>query len=622
MKSPRVAILTSIIWLAAALIAPAQTERILNFDSQVRIHPNGTITVTETIQVEAAGDQIKRGIYRDFPQLYGGKWGLRVKTGFEVKAVQRDGRPEPYRLEKRANGVRVYIGSPAVTLSPGHYVYTLTYETDQQLGFFDAHDELYWNVTGNGWAFPIAKATATVIPPPGADLRDLEAYTGPQGAMDQDFKSRVVEGNAFFETTRNLAPHEGLTIVVTWPKGFVTDASAAGWWHLLADNKGVAAACLGLFLVLVYYLIVWTAVGKDPEPGTIIPRYGPPLNFSPAAVRYLTRMRFDDTGFAAAVIGLAVQGQLKIQENGAKSYALKRTKNEGGILLPEEKALLHGFPHDGTLELKQSEHAAVSEAKSALKKALTKALDNIYFVRNSQYWIPGLLFSLGPMGISLLDAREIGAALFLLLWLTIWSIGVTALVSRAISLWRSGSWLAAIPTSLFALPFLVGEVVGLGFLVHSTSYWIAGLFVSGLCLNGFFYHLLKAPTRGGRSMLDQIEGFKLYLSVAEKDRLNLENPPERTPQVFEQFLPYALALGVEQKWAEQFADVLASANQGDSNYTPAWYSGRAWTALGAAAFTSSLGSSLSGAIASASTAPGSSSGSGGGGSSGGGGGGW
>lgn len=621
MKSLRVVILGWVILATTALVAAAQSERILSFDSQIRIHTNGTITVTETIQVEATGDQIKRGIYRDFPQLYGGKWGLRVKTGFEVQDVQRDGRAEPYRIEKRANGVRVYIGSPAVLLARGVYVYKLTYETDHQLGFFDTHDELYWNVTGNGWVFPIAQATATVIPPPGAAVRAMEAYTGPQGAKGKAFKARLVDGNASFETTRDLAPHDGLTIVVTWPKGFVTDSSAAGWWRVLMDNKGVAAACLGLFLVLVYYLIVWNAVGKDPKPGTIIPLYGPPLNFSPAAVRYLTRMRFDDTGFAAAVIGLAVQGQLKIQETGAKSYTLKRTKKEGSVLLPEESAVLQSFPADGSLELKQSEHAAVNEAKAALKKALTKALDNIYFVRNSQYWIPGLLFSLVPLGISLLDAREIGAALFILVWLTFWSVGVTALVSSAVSLWRSGSWLAAIPTSLFALPFLAGEVVGLGFLVHSTSYWIAGLFVAGICLNGIFYHLLKAPTRGGRAILDQIAGFKLYLSVAEKDRLNLENPPERTPQVFEQFLPYALALGVEQKWAEQFADVLARANQGESDYTPTWYSGRAWTTLGVAGFTSSLGSSLSGAISSASTAPGSSSGGGGGGSSGGGGGG-
>jgi uncharacterized membrane protein len=147
-------------------------------------------------------------------------------------------------------------------------------------------------------------------------------------------------------------------------------------------------------------------------------------------------------------------------------------------------------------------------------------------------------------------------------------------------------------------------------------------------VNGLFIFLLKAPTVAGREILDQIEGFKMYLGVAEKDRLNLENPPERTPQLFEMFLPYALALGVEQKWSEQFAGVLAAAGAvpGQNNYSPAWYSGDSWSHVGAASFAGALGGSLAGAISSASTAPGSGSGGdggggGGGGSSGGGGGG-
>jgi uncharacterized membrane protein len=150
---------------------------------------------------------------------------------------------------------------------------------------------------------------------------------------------------------------------------------------------------------------------------------------------------------------------------------------------------------------------------------------------------------------------------------------------------------------------------------------VIGLFAAGLFLNILFYRLLKAPTLLGRRILDQIDGFKLYLGVAEKDRLNLENPPERTPQLFERFLPYALALGVEQAWCEQFAAVLAAAGAGGIEYRPSWYSGASWTGISSTTFATSMSHSLSNAISSASTAPGSSSGGGGGGSSGGGGGG-
>jgi uncharacterized membrane protein len=159
--------------------------------------------------------------------------------------------------------------------------------------------------------------------------------------------------------------------------------------------------------------------------------------------------------------------------------------------------------------------------------------------------------------------------------------------------------------------------------------WMVIMAVLFALANGICIILLRSLTPAGREILDQIEGFKMYLSVAEKDRLNLENPPERTPELFEMFLPYALALGVEQKWSEQFADVLAAAGQGphQTRYSPVWYQGDSWNQFGATSFAGALGGSLAGAISSASTAPGSSSGGdgggggGGGGSSGGGGGG-
>jgi uncharacterized membrane protein len=125
-------------------------------------------------------------------------------------------------------------------------------------------------------------------------------------------------------------------------------------------------------------------------------------------------------------------------------------------------------------------------------------------------------------------------------------------------------------------------------------------------------------------VLDQIEGFRMFLSATEQDRMNRMSPVAQTPEVFERFLPYALALDVEHAWAEQFAGVLGSSAQGPSGgygYTPAWYHGSGFSQLGATGFASSFGGSLAGAISSSSTAPGSSGGGGGGGGGSGGGGG-
>jgi uncharacterized membrane protein len=181
--------------------------------------------------------------------------------------------------------------------------------------------------------------------------------------------------------------------------------------------------------------------------------------------------------------------------------------------------------------------------------------------------------------------------------------------------------LGALGITLFALPFFVGEIAGAYLLTTAVSIPAAVTLAAMGFVNALFYHLLKAPTLSGRKIMDQIEGFKLYLSVAEKDRLNLLNPPEKTPALFEKYLPYALALNVENAWSEQFAEVLAQAGTEAQPYSPTWYSGSSWDSSRTSSFSDSLGSSFAGAISSSSTAPGSSSGSGGGGSSGGGGGG-
>ena len=603
----------------------SQGERILSFASRIEIRADASLEVTETIQVRAEGQVIKRGIYRDFPQLYHGRWGLNQRTEFTVVSVQRSGRPEPFHLESHDNGQRVYIGQSSVSLATGEYTYELTYRTDRQLGFFKDHDELYWNVTGNGWVFAMNQVRAEVSLPAGATVLSAEAYTGPQGAQGRDYtsgKSSAANG-VVFETTRALSPQEGLTIVVAWPKGFIqATAGRAGWLNLLQDNVGIAIALGGLLGALIYYFLAWLAVGKDPAPGTIIPLYGPPPGLSAAAVRYLVHMRFDHKAFAANLISLAVKGAITIDQDAAKVYTVT-WKNGTTALLPDEQVvrgkLLCAREH---LPLQQANHTKIAAAIKSLKTALALRMERIYFVTNFWYWFWGLLFSVVPLVFSVLTYRNFGGALFMAIWLTGWTIGVTFLLSLVFTLRRSRQWIGAVAMTLFSIPFVGGEIFGLWVFAKSTSIWVPVLFLIGAAMNGVFYHLLKAPTAAGRKLLDQIDGFRLYLTVAEKDRLNSQNPPQKTPQLFEMFLPYALALNVEQQWAEQFTEVLAQAGADrPGGYAPPWYNGTAWNSLGPTGFVSTLGSSMSSAISSSSAAPGSSSGGGAGGSSGGGGGG-
>ena len=130
-------------------------EIIHSFHSDIDIRTNGDIYVTENIIVNSEGKSIKLGIYRDFPTTYTDARGRSIQVGFEVLSVSRYGEPEAFHIEDRTNGKRLYIGQSNILLSPGEYDYQIAYLTTRQIGFFDDFDELYWNVTGNGWNFPV-----------------------------------------------------------------------------------------------------------------------------------------------------------------------------------------------------------------------------------------------------------------------------------------------------------------------------------------------------------------------------------------------------------------------------------------------------------------------------------
>jgi hypothetical protein len=640
MKNPGTVIL---VILAAFFLAGARanaSETIKDYRSEITVNSDASMTVTETITVAAEGDKIKHGIYRDFPTRYKGMTGIRHTIGFAVMRVLKDGSPESYHIEDRSNGERVYIGKKNVTLKPGVYTYTITYRTDRQLGYFKDHDELYWNVTGNEWKFPIESATAVVSLPGEAARRIIEtdAYTGYQGSKGKDFTvSRDPSGAVVFRTTRPLEPGEGITVVVTWPKGLVREPTEQmKRANFLADNRGIIAVIAGLLITLLYYVAVWSMVGRDPKAGVIMTRYTPPQNMSPAVMRFIKKMGYDDRVFAAAVIDMAVKRWVKIKEED-REYVVQRTEEKKIPLSADEQRVLNGLlGARQEIALKTENHSTISSAIKGLKKYLDLSFEKIYFLTHKRYFITGLILSIVLIILSgFWDASSQGGLapfLFMCVWLSGWSVGVAMLTIQSFRNWRSvfrgirsgvGDVASAIITTLFALPFIGGEVGGIYFLSTVTSPAVIIFLLSAIGINVLFYHLLKAPTRAGRRVLDAIDGFAVFLSATENDRLEMMNPPDRTPELFEKYLPYALALDLEQAWSEQFSHVLsaAAADRGGTGYSPVWYSGTAFSALSAGAFASSLGSSFSDAISSSSTAPGSSSGGGGGGSSGGGGGG-
>jgi uncharacterized membrane protein YgcG len=629
--------------LVCAVLAPglarAQAPEVIElFRSEISVAPDASVSVHETIRVRAEGSQIRHGIFRDFPTRYHGRLGNNVRVGFHVAQVLRDGQPEQYRLESIDNGMRVRIGRADFDLAPGEYTYDLYYETNRQLGFFADHDELYWNATGNGWAFPIERAEAVVRLPEGIarDTVRVEGYTGPAGAKDQNYRVQVAtDGTAQFETTRSLGQHDGLTIVVSWPKGAITAPSASDQLrYFFEDNRTAFIGLAGFMVLLAYYSLVWSAVGKDPAPGPIVVRYEPPPGLSPAGMRYLQRMGFDHTTFAAAILNLAVKRCLTISHE-ASGYLLTRvpgvkSQTMAG-LAPEERDLARQIlDSTGGIALTQTNYKAVQAATKTLRESLRASEDKIYFFTNGRYIVPGLIISALALAAAMisLPGQQIVSSAFISAWLVGWSVGVFTLTMLAVTGWRkyfadgsATTMLGAVIVSLFGLPFWGGEAFGLFALIHNGSAWFAILLAALVGTNILFHYLLKAPTRAGRALLDQVEGFKRYFMAVERDPMQRVAEPEVTPEIFEKYLPYAVALGVEKAWTARFSAALAQAGKSPATYAPAWYSGTDFGSLGGAGFASAIGSALTSAVASSSSAPGSSSGGGGGGSSGGGGGG-
>ncbi len=551
----------------------AAQERIKSYDIRVDVRADGSLDVTERIAVRAEGTQIRRGIYRDFPTRYRDRAGNQVKVDLEVLGVERNDRQEPWFTERRENGVLINTGNDDFLPVPADYVYTLRYRTTRQLGFFKDHDELYWNAIGTGWIFPIESATVDVRLPEPVPVERLsaEGYTGPQGAKGSAYTAEIVApGAARYRLTQPLNPYEGLTIVLTFPKGIIaepTSGEQTSWFF--SDNRGVFIAALGFVLLMFYMVRQWKNVGRDPQKGIVIARYEPREGQTPAGLRFVQRMGYDMRCFTADVLALAVGGHLRIdrEEKFFKdAWSLERTGATSAQLpSPAQQTLLGGlFPGGAqTLELKNSNAGVVSSAKDGHTKALEAELKPRYFKLN---------------GVK---------------------VGIAVLIAAVF--------------------------VGMAFIL-SGGYGIPAIVVLGglmaLSLAAFAF-LVRAPTAEGRILLDEIEGLKLYMSVAERNELASIRGPDEPPldaKRYEAMLPYAVALDVEDAWTNKFTEAAGAAAAAAAASSMVWYGGHGpITNLGD--FSHAVGSSLSSTISSASTPPGSGSGSGGGGFSGGGGGG-
>lgn len=568
-------------------------ELINSFDVTIHVQPDGLIQVTESIEVMAERVMIVHGLTRDIPTRYQEAFGTFYQAPVQVISVTRDGKPEPFYLDNTSSGIRIHTGSEHTMLPVGKHTFVIQYYVYRQIGHFDvqnnyennpaqAHDELYWNVTGHYSRLPVLYAQARVYLPEGVPTKDIifKAYTGPVRTRGQQYKAYVAPDKSIvFQTTAPLAAQEGLTIVVGWPPGFVQQP---GWWmriiHFVYDNPFFMYASLMTIIVMVLTVIALHSMRRFNKAGTIIPLFGPPDGISPAAARLLILKKIDEKSFAAQIVSMAVAGYLVIQYEttmaGGYQYTLKQTMEPAADMPFIQKRfleLLFGRTKSVVIDTRWEGRSALSTTYAFLKREL-EGQSSRYFDDNAA-WVGSIFFV---------------------------------------------SLLTVIPVISY------GDLSGY-------EVWVA--FIAGILL---FCNLLVAKysvtyTSHGRSLTDQLTGFKMYLSVAESDRMRIAGtPPTKTPALYEKFLPYAIALGVEEQWSHQFAPIFAKYAHTQQEYSPTWLIGGHWTLLESNALAFRLSRALSGAMSGSTPThtpppaggrPGSTSGFGRGGSSGGGGGG-
>lgn len=493
-------------WLTTKVMAQEQTEEYIDdFQAELKINQDNSVDVAETI-VYNFGDLQRHGIYRDLPYRYfarGGKFTVKIEV---LGVTDANNQPINYQVRKQDGNIQIKIGDENVLVS-GRVIYKISYRLKRVINFFDDHDELYWNVTGNNWPVAIDRAGIVVKLPPGilASTLTTDCYTGLAGSTEQNCQvTNITNSQVGYSSFNTLLANEGLTVVLGWPKGILTPPSVLqqiGW--VLKDNPLILLP----LLVLLIMMLLWYAYGRDLGiKKTVIPFYESPAGLLPVEVGALIDERVNLRDISSTFIHLAVRGYLKIKKLTGSDWELIKLKDFSGLESWEKDFAEEVFGNAKQVEL--------SELKNRFYKYLPKLKREVY-----DSLVLKKFFPVSPNKVR---------THYLVFGILLFAVG------------------------LVVLPFFNG------------GFNIGALILSAILII-LIGQVMPRKTETGSNAVTEIKGYELYLGVAEKARLDWHNAPKKTPAVFEQHLPYAMALGVEKKWANQFANIYVT--------PPSWYEG-------------------------------------------------
>jgi uncharacterized membrane protein len=510
-----------VLLLAGAFSTPlfAREIHILNFHSDLDVLPDSTLDVTETIRVEFVGSW--QGLFRTVPVQYDGPGGFNYSLFLdEVRANSISASGESLRVEKSRQGANLQFKIYVPNAEDTTRVIVFHYRVKNGLRYFDDHDELYWNVTGNEWQVPLGNASAHIVLPQGVTGLHAADYTGVYGSRAEDAAVEVVGSNVDVRTTRPLAYREGLTVVVGWDKGLVREPGFGDKLVQFTESNWPLILPILAFPIMFW---LWYSRGRDPRVGAITVQYEPPEGMSPGEAGTLVDNSAAMRDITATIVDLAVRGFLTIEEqdkehmmglysNKEYVFHLKKPSAEWGSTKPHEMLMLGGLFDNG-------ERADVTLSELQNK-----------FYRN----LPGIRDAI-----------------------------LDALVERGYYAHRPDrvrqSFVAAGIVSAVML-FVIGQYGAQIYGMAPLAFFVAAI-LTGLIVAGFGW-FMSARTADGVRALHNVLGFEDFLGHVEKDQIERL---EKTPETFEKYLPYAMALGVEKKWVGAF--------QGIFTQPPSWFQG-------------------------------------------------
>lgn len=501
-------------------------EYISLFDVELELLKSGDVKVIENITIQDARDQSRRGIFRELPaRKYIADFDVTENVKYDMQTILRDGTPEPYAENKIGEAWQWRIGDADVYLPNGQHSYQLTYTVENEIRYRDGFDELLWNVTGNYWNYPVAKARVRVKVPEDAEIIDYNANTGTLYADGQNFTSRRAADELIFETQRPLAAGEGLTVSVSVPKGQIDGLTAKDlrryWWLKNGALLLITLVSLGIF---IFYYWQWNRVGRDPAKQPVFARYEPPsLNgdtYSAAASqRILQRGLSGNTALIATLISLSVKGWIEMKVNKkSTTFTKTETATSQETLLEDERLVFDNLfkPGKDTLKISRSPNSHFDDVRTTFEAHMNAHYSKDYHRVNAGWIVLGIVLS------------------------------------------------------------VVGVVIALTQINGGSGYFVLAV-LAIIIMNIVFLFLLPAPTKLGQSVRAEIQGFKLYMETAEKGRLNAVEvgsgqAPPMTKDRYEMFLPYAVALDVEKPWTKYFEKTLPKIAQ---EYQPSYATGNA-----------------------------------------------